>query len=283
MWRELCLHGAHTIVQVEGVLTGDDHASEVHKQLQQLRDPMPRDQVWSKLFATEPNAWCAYDATARRIDAQLGVSLLESQRDRDAEGVVVAKHLTDILQQPVHPFGVTVARFVEHFEKCYQIEPSDSTRVFEMQLKDAVEDLRQFLLAFKEYICEVLSDCLNTRSRQLHAHAVLLDVVFPMVYEVLWSHYTLVSVYLKNEELTSTGAGHRATGCHTSCKNSLPCWVFVPCNRGSSRFLPGARAISVTQALCESVTPLATDTAGGFTPAEDIDTQQTNTRAEQEC
>ena len=61
-------------------------------------------------------------------------------------------------------------------------------------LKHAVEDLRQFVVAFKDYMCTVLVDSLNTRSRKLHAHAVLLDVVFPMVYEDLWSLYIIVSV-----------------------------------------------------------------------------------------
>lgn len=163
---------------------------QMHAQLAQLRGQQP--QPWAALFSTEPNPWCPYDQTARRIDAQLVSSMNEPAQATD-EAVVLAKHLTDILRTAVHPFGVCIQIFATRFARQYQFEPDQSVCALEQLRASGVRALTEFLLAFKDYICRVLQACLTTRSRKLHAHAVLLDVVYPLVYPVLWSLYTEIT------------------------------------------------------------------------------------------
>ena len=178
-----------------------------HRILSQARDPKDGSAVWSSLFESAPVRWCSYDDTAKRMDKCLMQELTQLSKDnagKEAEAIAIAHHLTNTLSTEVHPFGVVVHQFKLYFEQQYCITPILNATApgaatlgapvawAAQLLKNAVDDLSCFLMSFKSFICTVLSDCLTTRSRKIHAHAVLLDVVFPLCYDILWSLYCTV-------------------------------------------------------------------------------------------
>ena len=178
-----------------------------HKILSQARDPKVGSAVWSSLFESAPVRWCSYDDTAKRMDKCLMQELTQLSKEnagKEAEAIAIAHHLTNTLSTEVHPFGVVVHQFKLYFEQQYCITPILNATApgaatlgapvawAAQLLKNAVDDLSCFLMSFKSFICTVLSDCLTTRSRKIHAHAVLLDVVFPLCYDILWSLYCTV-------------------------------------------------------------------------------------------
>ena len=141
---------------------------------------------WSEYFA-RPSF--RYDGTAERIDLRL-VRLLESENMcKEEEGVVIGKHLTELLNGGVHPIGCALQDFCRLFGEAYLPQEGVPFPGADVQLPRAISDLRYFIVAMRNFMLENMTCYLDTKQRKRHAHSVLVDVVYPRVFDTVWTMY----------------------------------------------------------------------------------------------
>jgi len=147
--------------------------------------PSAQGDQWTAYFSRKDSK---YDSTAERIDRKL-TSLLAEGLTPEEEGVAVGNHLIGVLEGGIHPCGFLTNQFCRIFHQAYEPKQEIPFPGAAVSLPLAIGDLRGFLVSMRSYMFSHMAKCLDTKQRQRHAHSVLVDVVFPMVFPPIWSLY----------------------------------------------------------------------------------------------